>query len=132
MCRVSGSKYSSFFEESKYLKSHIYHRIADILTGFYTMQGKLPETHPQDPALVFTKVEYIFDHTDGSVSDRIDNFCITGTYKFSDGRTILIYKTCLDSKEMIREVWQYLDRAEKTELMATVLGAKDGMENNDI
>lgn len=95
------------------MKSHIYERIAEILTDINTKAGHLPQTVATTTGTMdFTEIIYLYE-------DHV--FVYSGFY---DPITRLS-KYGIDFKQAVRETWEYLNPDEQVKLMAEVLGARD-------
>jgi len=98
----------------------IYDRIAAKLTDIYKEKGKLPVLY-NDPLHVWKDITHL------TYLERHNAFCYANAHM-----VITVFDPTFSHKpisfsEGIREVWPYLNKEEQNELMATVLGAKNGM-----
>lgn len=121
--------YSQFFEESKYLKSHIYDRIAEKLTELYKSEGELPRlvdvwSWRGDTSNLYPRDYYRFIEYD----EERHAFFFAGWFGDSDETAYksFAYSSPIEFNRGVREVWSRLSESDKTEFMATVLGAKNG------
>lgn len=100
------------------MNSHVFDKIAEILTESHTKAGTIPYYRFEDPALRFDTVLYM---------GQSRGYVYAGRYA-ADVDSYYIDSRIINVGTAIKESWEQLNESERTAVMARMLGAKDYCE----